>query len=92
MEPTNLSVPVEYRLFHKYLSERFADTVVLRFDEIEDLLGFMLPTAAQVQPEWWSAGEPGGEPSAQARAWVVANRVATPNLMARTVSFERVSP
>ena len=81
----------DYRALHKYLAERFADTVVLRFDEIEDLLGFTLPPAARIQPEWWAAGEPGGTPSAQARAWTVANRVATPNLMAKKVSFERVS-
>ena len=81
----------DYRALHKYLAERFADTVVLRFDEIEDLLGFTLPPAARIQPEWWAAGEPGGTPSVQARAWTVANRVATPNLMAKKVSFERVS-
>ena len=80
----------DYRALHKYLAERFADNVVLRFAEIEDLLGFALPPAASVEPGWWTAEDAGGAPSAQVRAWTVANRVATPNLMAKTVSFQRV--
>jgi hypothetical protein len=84
-----LSVPADYRALHKYLADRFADNVVLRFAEIEDLLGFTLPTAASLELEWWAAEIPGGTPSPQARAWIAANRIATPNLKARTVSFER---
>lgn len=33
------SVKAEYRGLHKYLRDRFADTVVLTFGEIEELLG-----------------------------------------------------
>ena len=36
-----------YRLLHEYLRKRYADTVVLTFDRIEDLLGFTLPTEAR---------------------------------------------
>ena len=86
---TAVSVPADYRALHKYLAERFADNVVLRFAEIEDLLGFTLPTAASMELEWWAPEAPGGSPSPQARAWTTANRIATPNLTARSVSFER---
>ena len=43
----------EYRTLHKYLQDRYADTVVMTFGEIEDLIGFSLPDAARVEPAWW---------------------------------------
>ncbi len=54
---------------HKYLAERYADNVVLRFAEIEDLLGFTLPTAASMELEWWAPRRRGLTRSPQARAW-----------------------
>lgn len=44
----------EYRALHKYLHERYADTIVMTFGEIEDLIGFSLPDAARVEPAWWA--------------------------------------
>ena len=86
----SFSVPTEYRALHKYLAERYADIVVLTFAQMEDLLGFALPPSARVQPEWWADGDEAVTRSAQARAWTLAERTATPNLTARTVMFERV--
>ena len=43
MKRSPLPVPVGYAPLHKYLDERYADTVVLTFGEIEDLLGSKLP-------------------------------------------------
>ncbi len=37
------------QLLYKYLSERYAQRVVLKFSEIEDLLGFSLPEQARRQ-------------------------------------------
>lgn len=88
---TPAAVLAEYRPLHKYLVDRFADVVVLRFDEIEALLGFVLPPSARVEKEWWAAGDAAGTASAQSQAWTRADRTATPNLLARTVSFERTS-
>jgi hypothetical protein len=82
-------VPAEYRPLHKYLETRFADAVVLSFGQIEDLLGLTLPGAAYVEPAWWDNADSSGTPSAQATAWVRAQRIATANLGARTVRFER---
>lgn len=87
--PVGLPVPAEYRSLHRYLVERYADIVVLTFAEIEDLLGFVLPELARVQPAWWATAGAGGTSSDQSRAWTEANRTATPNLPARTVAFER---
>jgi hypothetical protein len=84
-----LAVPAEYRTLHKYLDGRYADTVVLTFFEIEDLLGFTLPDPARLQPEWWSTADAESSPTAQSLSWSQANRTATPNLAARTVAFER---
>ena len=52
--PNSVAVPAEYRSLHKYLDDRYANTVVLTFAEIEDLLGFTLPDLARVQQEWWA--------------------------------------
>jgi hypothetical protein len=84
-------VPVAYRPLHKYLADRFADVVVLRFTEIEDLLGFALPHSASVQPDWWAIGDRANPSTSPSRAWTEADRTATPNLLARTVAFERAS-
>jgi hypothetical protein len=84
-----LPVEADYRFLNRYLLERYADIVVLRFTEIEDLLGFVLPDLARAQAAWWDTAEKGGTPSAQSRAWIEADRIATPNLRAGTVAFER---
>ena len=79
----------EYQLLHKYLRDRFANRLVLTFAEIEDLLGFSLPERARVEDTWWSSAV--GSLSAQSKAWMLADRTATVNLMAQCVVFERVT-
>jgi hypothetical protein len=86
-----LTVPAEYRPLHKYLRDRYADTVVLTFAQIEDLLGFSLPDLARSQPEWWANADASGTPSAQARSWTQAGRTAAPRVLAKTVAFDRAS-
>ena len=78
----------KYRFLHKYLNERYANTVVLTFGQIEDLLGFPLPELARNSQEWWTGAPLTTEPS-QSDAWVLAHRTATPNLAAQNVVFER---
>jgi hypothetical protein len=63
----------------RYVENRYADTVVLTFAEVEDLLGFSLPDLARVQLEWWASSLP------------VISRTVTPNLAAEIVSFNRTS-
>ena len=77
----------EYQLLYKYLRDRFANRLVLTFGEIEDLLGFSLPAPARIELTWWSS--PAGPRSAQSKAWLLADRTATVNLMAQCVVFER---
>ena len=86
--PLRFTGPAEYWGLHTYLRDRFADTVVLTFAQIEDLLGCALPDVARLTPEWWATDHE--HPSSQARTWVQARRTATPHLLARTVAFERV--
>ena len=54
----------KYRLLFRYLEERYAQTVVLTFGEIEDLLGFSLPDQARLSEGWWTdaAEAHGSEP------------------------------
>lgn len=79
-----------YSGLQKYLTARYAGTVVLTFGEIEDLIGFALPPAAR-ELEWWALAAPGASASGQSQAWTLARRTATVNLRAETVSFERGS-
>jgi hypothetical protein len=81
----------KYVLLHKYLSNRYANTVVLTFAEIEDLLGFTLPDPARLQEEWWTGADPNSDRPSYADSWILASRSAKPNMGARTVEFERLS-
>jgi hypothetical protein len=87
----SFAVPAEYLPLHKYLDGRYADTVVLTFAEIEDLLGIALPDLARAEAGWWANGDTDGTPSPQARSWTRANRSAKPNLRAKIVAFDRTS-
>ena len=72
----------KYQLLYQYLEKRFANTVVLTFTQIEDLLGFALPESAQVDQQWWANDDHDGQRDAQSRSWTLASRTATPNLQA----------
>ena len=82
-------VPSKYVSLHKYLANRYADSVVLTFAQLEDLMGCPLPDSARAQQEWWTSTDRGADQSSWADAWILAGRTAQPNLLARTVTFER---
>jgi hypothetical protein len=79
----------KYQSLYKYLVGRYADNVVLTFAQIEDLLGFALPDLARRHAEWWTAPDPNGDGPTYSDSWILAGRTAKPNLLARTVAFER---
>jgi len=81
----------KYLLLYKYLENRYADTVVLTFAQIEDLLGFTLPDQARLHREWWTDAATRATGSNYSDSWILASRTAVPNLVARTVVFERAS-
>jgi hypothetical protein len=81
----------KYLLLYKYLQDRYADTVVLTFGQIESLLGFALPDQARLNQEWWTNAAATAAGSNHADSWILARRVATPNLLAETVAFARAS-
>ena len=85
---TTAPVQPAYAGLHVYLKGRFADNLVLTFDQIEDLNGFPLPAPARLHVEWWATGNE-SPASPQSGAWTQANRTATVNLFARTVLFQR---
>jgi hypothetical protein len=78
-----------YAPLQKYLTERYAERVVLTFSEIEDLIGFTLPALARQEQAWWAEPLADSPRSDQSRSWTQAHRTATPNLQARKVLFER---
>lgn len=89
-KPQGRAMSGQYQLLYKYLENRYATTVVLTFNEIEDLLGFKLPDQARLNREWWTAGPADGAGN-YSDSWILASRTALPNMMARTVAFERGS-
>ena len=76
-----------YSALHTYLEHRYANTVVLTFGQIEDLLGFALPDRARTDLAWWTA--PGTVELSHSYAWTQADMTATPNCAAKNVVFER---
>src|SRR5215216_2860816 len=79
----------KYLLLYEYLQNRYADTVVLTFGQIESLLGFALPDQARLNQQWWSNAAVTSAGTNYADSWILARRVATPNLLAQTVAFDR---
>jgi len=94
VEPRKRPVSVmlgKYLSLHTYLANRYADTVVLTFEQIESLLGFALPESARLRQDWWSNSDAATNPPGHREAWIKAQRTATPNLLAQTVVFDRIS-
>jgi hypothetical protein len=81
----------KYQLLYEYLENRYANNVVLTFGQIEDLLGFTLPDPARIDKEWWTSADVNVVEARCSDAWTLARRTATPNLLAQTVVFERLS-
>ena len=93
-EPDSEPQPVmsgKYLLLYKYLQNRYADTVVLTFAQIESLLGFALPDQARLNQQWWTNAVVTTAGTNYSDSWTLAHRVATPNLLAETVTFQRAS-
>lgn len=88
---SSFAMPAEFGSLYKYLHGRYADTVVLTFVQMEDLLGFPLPDAARIEQAWWANAADPDSPSPQSLSWMKANRTATPRLSAQVVVFERTS-
>jgi hypothetical protein len=78
-----------YQLLYTYLDQRYADTLVLTFAQIEDVLGFALPDGARLRLEWWADAPIDADGSSYSDAWTLARRTAVPNFSARTVMFTR---
>jgi hypothetical protein len=80
-------VPAEYLSLYTYLEHRYASIVVLTFEQMEGLLGFALPLPARTEPGWWTGGVVSRH--SHSAAWLGAGRTATPNILAKTVTFVR---
>jgi hypothetical protein len=85
------SLSGEYRGLYEYLERRYANTVVITFAQMEDLLGFALPDRARTDREWWTAQVTSTAEPSPSNAWTLTGRRATPNLLARNVVFDRAS-
>jgi hypothetical protein len=91
VRPSGRVMTGQYLLLYQYLEHRFADSVVLTFGEIEDLLGFTLPEQARQHQEWWTDAGTRPAGSHYTDSWILASRTAVPNMRAQTVIFDRVA-
>ncbi|HEY7185038.1 MAG TPA: hypothetical protein VH436_00755 [Vicinamibacterales bacterium] len=80
----------KYLALYRYLENRYADVTVLTFEQIEALLGFALPPLARTHQGWWATRAATAD-APHSAAWILAGRTATPNLLAKTVIFERTA-
>jgi hypothetical protein len=87
--PRGRAMSGPYLLLYTYLDTRFADTVVLTFAQIEDVIGFALPAQARLQREWWTDATTNVVAPHHSDSWRLAKRTAVPNLTAQIVSFAR---
>jgi hypothetical protein len=69
-----------------YLRRRRGTEVLLTFDEIERIIGALLPRAAAA-PAWWTNTPPGGRGFVQCHAWLGAGFRATPEPGRAAVRF-----
>jgi hypothetical protein len=83
----------KYDPLRRYLRRRGreVDELVLSFDEIERILGAMLPKAAR-QEDWWTNEPTHGRGFVQCRAWIEAGFEAHPSVATETVQFRRQRP
>ena len=88
-KPPGRAMSGKYLLLYNYLENRYADTVVLTFGQIEDLLGFPLPEQARLHREWWLDAATSHVESDHSDSWILASRTALPDLMAKVVVFDR---
>jgi hypothetical protein len=90
LAPARRAFSGPYQLLYTYLDCRFADTVVLTFAQMEDVLGFALPAAARLHTEWWTDPSDNVAAPHHSESWTLARRTAHPNLSAKIVSFPRI--
>jgi hypothetical protein len=89
LKSTIRPVAGRYALLYEYLEHRYADTVVLTFAQIEDVVGCALPEQARMRREWWTDAAVSDAGTSYADAWRLASRTASPNLFAQIVTFDR---
>lgn len=76
----------KYRALTSWLGSQVHDRVDATFAQIEEILGFRLPSSARAHRPYWAAGQPGGLGRAIADAgW----RTRNVNMTAERVTFER---
>ena len=71
-------MPGRYKSLYQYLENRYANTVVLTFAQIEDLLGFTLPEQARQHQEWWTDVGTRVAGTHYTDSWILASRTLRP--------------
>jgi hypothetical protein len=79
----------KYAGLYRHLAALSASEWRVRFDEVEDLLGFRLPDSARIHRPWWAnQGERGGH--SHALAWEMAGwKTSQVDMAGEVVTFVR---
>jgi len=81
----------QYDPLNKWLRANPRQRIPITFNEIEDILGFDLPSTARERPQWW-ANEKGESRHVQCQAWLEAGfETKNVNIGKETLEFVRKS-
>ena len=87
----------KYTQLYCYLVKEFNttknDPITLPFNKIEKILNKLLPQKAKTHGTWWTNSPwwGNGEPSVQAKAWILAGwEPENPNVHSKKITFRRV--
>ena len=82
MECTNS----KYKALSEFLYESWEKRIVLTYEQLEDILGFALPTSAHTLPQSYWANT---EYHTYAKSWLALGYKAKVNVASKSVMFER---
>ena len=77
----------KYEPIITYLDLCKKKSITLTYNQIEEILGFDLPTSARKYKEWWSNND---KSHSQCSAWGEAGYITTEVLLGESVTFEKM--
>ncbi len=81
----------KYDVVFKWLSTSAEPRVAVAFRHLESVLGFDLPAAARLWPQWWANESADSSRHIQCRGWLRAGFLTRNlNLLGQTVDFVRI--
>lgn len=80
----------KYHPLYQFLSRAIQRTLTLTFEELERILGFLLPATARKRQQWWGNEDTSNTRHTQRRAWLDAGFHVNVDMTNQTATFSRV--